>query len=167
MTSHDKTSPAVTSDPAEPAAVLERPSKSEAEDIEEIVRGMLAIQAQAAAAQERPLSRGTHAKGTCVRAEFEVYDLSRTPGNPSLSERLAKGLFAAPGTYPATVRFANADGRHRDDRLRDVRAMSFAVEVPPDRFRGMSRLDFSLNSAPTFPINDAHAFAVADRKSVV
>ena len=87
MTSHDKTSPAVTSDPAEPAAVLERPSKSEAEDIEEIVRGMLAIQAQAAAAQERPLSRGTHAKGTCVRAEFEVYDLSRTPGNPSLAER--------------------------------------------------------------------------------
>jgi hypothetical protein len=163
MTSHDQTSPAVTSDPAEAGAALERPSKSEAEDIEEIVRGMLAIQAQAAAAQTRPLSRGTHAKGTCVRAVFEVYDLSRTPGNPSLSERLAQGLFAAPGIYPATVRFANADGRHRDDRLRDVRAMSFAVDVPPGRFQGQSRLDFSLNSAPTFPINDAHAFAVAVR----
>jgi hypothetical protein len=158
MTAHDKMVTVV--DEVDPAG-LERPRATEAADIDEIVRGILAIQAASAAVDKRPLARGTHAKGTCVRAVFEVFDLSKTPGNPALGERLARGLFARPGIYPATVRFANADGRHRQDRWRDVRAMSFAVEVPPDLFQGKTRLDFSMNTATTFPINDAHAFAVA------
>src|SRR5205814_1708045 len=46
------------------------------------------------------------------------------------------------------------------DSKRDVRALSFAVELPagvvgPDS----ARLDYSMNNASTFPINDAHAFA--------
>ena len=68
-----------------------------------------------------------------------------------------------PGVYPAIVRFANADGGHRRDRWPDVRAMSFSIEVPPGVVAGATRLDFSLNSATTFPINDAHAFAVTVR----
>ena len=56
------------------AVGLERRSPGEAADVDEIVRGMLAIQAQAAANGKRPLSRGTHAKGICVRAQFEVFD---------------------------------------------------------------------------------------------
>ena len=142
---------------------LERKSPTEAADIEEITRGMLAIQAQAAAAGKRPLSRGTHAKGICLRAEFEVLDLGARPGDLALVGRLAKSIFAVPGTYPATVRFANADGGHRQDRWPDVRALSFAVDVPPGIVPGATRLDFSMNSAATFPINDAHAFAVAVR----
>ncbi|HVJ28177.1 MAG TPA: hypothetical protein VM493_11585, partial [Vicinamibacterales bacterium] len=142
---------------------LERRSPAETADVEEIVRGMLAIQAEAAAKGKRPLSRGTHAKGICVRAEFEVLDLGHRIGNPSLASRLALGIFARPGIYQATVRFANADGGHRPDKVRDVRAMSFAVEVPPGVLPGVSRLDFSMNTATTFPINDAHAFAVAVR----
>src|SRR5687767_10292477 len=142
---------------------FERRLPTEAADVEEIVRGMRAIQAQAAADTKRPLSRGTHAKGICVRAEFEVLDVKRMPGNSAIAERLAKGLFDVPGTYPATVRFANADGGHRPDRLRDVRALSFSVEVPPGVVPGRTRLDYSMNSASTFPINDAHAFAVAVR----
>ena len=144
-------------------AGLERRSPTEAADIQEIVRGMLAVQAQAAAAGRRPLSRGTHAKGTCVRGVFEVFDLSRAPGSSVIGERLARGIFAKPGTYPAIVRLANADGGHRPDRWRDVRALSFAVEIPPDALGGVTRLDFSMNSASIFPINDAHAFAVAVR----
>lgn len=145
------------------AVGLERRSPGEAADVDEIVRGMLAIQAQAAADGKRPLSRGTHAKGICVRAQFEVFDVTQTIGDPVLAARLARGIFAMPGTYPAIVRFANADGGHRPDRVRDVRAMSFSIEVPPGVIPGIARLDYSMNSAATFPINDAHAFAVAVR----
>ena len=145
------------------AVGLERKSPTEGADIDEIVRGMLAIQAQAAAKGKRPLSRGTHAKGICVRAEFEVFDLSRTIGDPALAPRLAKGIFARPGVYPAIVRFANADGGHRPDKVRDVRAMSFAVDFAAAAMPEVPRVDFSMNSAPTFPINDSHAFAVAVR----
>ena len=142
---------------------LERKSPTEAADIDEIRRGMLAIQAQAAAAGKRPLARGTHAKGLCVRAEFEVLDIRKMQGDPALADRLARGIFAAPGIYLATVRFANADGGHRKDRWPDVRAMSFAIDVPPGVLPHVERLDFSMNSATTFPINDSHAFAVAVR----
>jgi hypothetical protein len=92
-----------------------------------------------------------------------VLDLRHLPGDPTLGERLAKGIFAIPGTYPAVVRFANADGGHRQDRWPDVRALSFAIDLPPDVLPGRTRLDFSMNTASTFPINDAHAFAVAVR----
>jgi hypothetical protein len=145
------------------AASLERKGPTEAADIAEIVRGMLAIQAQAAAAGKRPLSRGTHAKGIGVHAEFEVLDVRQIGLDPLLAERLRQGIFAHPGRYPAIVRFANADGGHRDDRWRDVRAMSFAVDVSQGLLPGVTRLDFSLNSWTIFPINDAHAFAVAVR----
>ena len=144
-------------------AGLERKSPTEAADIDEITRGMLALQAQVAASAKRPLARGTHAKGICVRAEFEVFDVRRLSGDPAQAERLAQGIFAVPGVYPAIVRFANADGGHRRDRWPDVRAMSFSIEVPPGVVPGATRLDFSLNSATTFPINDAHAFAVTVR----
>jgi hypothetical protein len=57
---------------------FERRLPTEAADIDEIVRGMRAVQQQAAEAGNRPLSRGTHAKGLCVQAEFEVLDISRS-----------------------------------------------------------------------------------------
>jgi RoxA-like, cytochrome c-like len=142
-------------------ARLERKSPTEAADIDEIKRGMLAIQAQAAASAKRPLARGTHAKGICLRAEFEVLDVRQISRDPARAERLARGIFAVPGIYPAIVRFANADGGHRRDRWPDVRAMSFSIDVPPGVVPGATRLDFSMNSASTFPINDSHAFAVA------
>ena len=148
---------------ADEAAGLERVSPTEAADIEEIKRGMLAIQQQAAAAGRRPLARGTHAKGICVRGEFEVLDVRAVARDARLGDRLAKGIFAVPGIYPATIRFANADGGHRQDRWPDVRACSFAIDVPPGLVPGKTRLDFSMNSLSTFPINDAHAFAVAVR----
>ena len=143
---------------------FERPRSTEADDIRQIVRGILTLQARFAKAEHGPLQRGTHAKGICARAVFEVLDVRRTVRDPRLAARLARGLFAQPGAYPATVRFANASGQVRSDAVRDVRALSFAVEVAPGLVGpAVTRLDFSANSAPIFPINDAHAFATLMR----
>jgi catalase len=68
--------------------------------------------------------------------------------------RLAQGLFARPGKYQATVRFANGNSQIQRDKVGDVRACSFAVQLPDG-----TRQDFSMNNATIFPINDAHAFA--------
>src|SRR6476646_3430149 len=83
-----------------------------------------------------------------------------TAGILAVQARFARGLFARPGVYPATVRFANAASTIRPDSNPDVRALSFAVEVPAGVLGPQPvRLDYSMNNAPTFPINDAHAFA--------
>jgi hypothetical protein len=138
--------------------------ETEAEDTAALTRGILAIQQRYAADQHRPLARGTHAKGICVRAEFEIFDVYATIPDRALASRLANGIFARPGTYSAIVRFANADSHVFPDPKKDVRACSFSVDVPPGVFGPhASRHDFSMNNARTFPINDAHAFAVTTR----
>jgi hypothetical protein len=134
---------------------------TEAEDVAALTRGILALQQRFAAQQNRPLARGTHAKGICVRGVFEVFDLHDQVPDRLLAGRLAHGVFAQPGVYPAVIRFANADSHIYSDRKKDVRACSFSIDVPPGiAGRYAQRLDFSMNNAPTFPINDAHAFAV-------
>jgi mono/diheme cytochrome c family protein len=142
---------------------FERKSAGEDAAIAEIVRGILSVQARLAAEQKRPLGRGTHTKGVCVRGQFEVFDLGATLTDPALAARLARGIFARPGVYPAVIRFANGASKVNPDPKRDVRAMSFAIDVPPGTLDGVTRLDFSMNDAPTFPINDAHAFATLMR----
>ncbi|HEV2487155.1 MAG TPA: di-heme-cytochrome C peroxidase [Terracidiphilus sp.] len=129
-------------------------------DAAEIVRGILKVQAQFAAAQNRPLGRGTHTKGVCARATFEVFDLSSRFTAHSLVKQLAQGIFAKPGVYPATVRFANAASTIYPDRKPDLRAMSFSVELPPEIGGNANFQDYSLQSNPTFPINDSHTFAI-------
>ena len=138
--------------------IFERKLPTEEADAANIIRGILKVQAAFAAAQKRPLGRGTHTKGICARATFEVFDLAHTIGDGELAARLAKGIYAKPGVYPATVRFANAASTIYSDRQADLRALSFSVELPPGM--GSAYQDYSLQSAPTFPINDAHAFAV-------
>lgn len=134
---------------------------SEQAEIEEIAERSLLMQANAAAQQHRPLCRGTHAKGVCARAQFEVFDV--TVGQaPALSARLAKGIFAEPAIYPAVVRFANADPNINSDFKPDVRSLSIAVELTRDGTvvpgANIGRQDFSLQNATTLPINDAPAF---------
>ena len=129
-------------------------------DIADIVTGILANQAKTAARQKRPLARATHAKGVCARATFEVFDLARTVSDSAMVERLARGIFARPGVYGAMVRFANGASSVYADSKGDVRSLSFAVDVPAGVLAATAtRQDFSMNNAPTFPINDAHAFA--------
>jgi mono/diheme cytochrome c family protein len=140
---------------------FERQSQTEAADVAEIVRGILTVQARFAAKQGRPLGRGTHTKGICLSAEFEVFDLRATMKDSALAARLGRGLYARPGVYNASVRFANAASTLQPDRERDVRAMSFAVDVPAGVLGpAATRVDYSMNNAPTFPIDNPHAFAV-------
>src|SRR5258705_1379651 len=119
------------------------------------------LQAAAAAQQPRRLCRGTHAKGVCARAQFEVLDV--TAGRDrALAARLAHGLFAQPGVYPAIVRFGNADQNKNSDLKRDVRSMSFSVDLTRDSTVGPAgssgRQDFSMQNTRILPINDAPAF---------
>jgi hypothetical protein len=137
----------------------ERDLGTEAACHEEIVEKVLLLQSIAAA--KGPLRRGTHAKGVTVRGQFEVFDVTASE-NPALAARLAKGIFATPGSYPATIRFANSDPRVKSDLKPDVRSLSFSVDltkngtaVPPD---GIARQDFSLQNATTLPLNDARVF---------
>ena len=68
---------------------LERVSPSEPADIVTIRDGILKVQAGDADKQNRPLARGTHAKGVCARAEFEVLDVMSTVADRTIAARLA------------------------------------------------------------------------------
>jgi hypothetical protein len=138
----------------------ERNLGAEAVCIDAIVEKVLVMQANAATQQHRSLGRGTHAKGTCARAVFEVHDV-KAGRDASLAARLARGIFATPGTYPATVRFANADPKVNSDFKADVRSLSFSVDLTQGAAASpgtTARQDFSLQNTTTLPINDAHAF---------
>jgi hypothetical protein len=135
------------------------PAREQA-DIEEIAAKSLLMQRNAATAQHRSLCRGTHASGVCVRAQFEIFDAAAERA-PELAARLARGIFAKPGLYPAVVRFANADSNINSDFKPDVRSLSFSVDLARDGeapVGGSSRQDFSMQNATTLPINDSPAF---------
>ena len=55
---------------------LERDLNVEKACIAEITEKVLLMQAKAASEQRRPLGRGTHAKGTSARAQFQVFDVA-------------------------------------------------------------------------------------------
>jgi hypothetical protein len=129
-------------------------------DIDEIATKSLLMQKNAATAQHRSLCRGTHASGVCMRAQFEIFDnVAEHPAE--LKTRLARGIFAKPGVYPAVVRFANADSNINSDFKPDVRSLSFSVELTQEgalATTGSTRQDFSMQNATTLPINDSPAF---------
>lgn len=102
--------------------------------------------------------RGTHSKGICAAAEFKVLDLKSTLPEDQ-AKKLAIGFFSQPGSYPAMIRFANAASKIDSDQVPDVRAISIAVQTPPALTNPQGRMDFAMNNATTFPINDAHVFA--------
>jgi len=135
------------------------PAREKAE-IEEIIQKSLLLQAKAAAQQHRAIGRGTHVKGVCARAQFEVLDV--TAGrDEGLAQRLAKGMFTKLGLYPATVRFGNSDPRKNSDFKADVRSLSFSVDLVHGTTASetrSARQDFSLQNTKTLPINDASAF---------
>src|SRR6266446_4153732 len=119
------------------------------------------MQAKAAAQQRQPLRRGTHAKGVCARAQFEVFDVT-IGHDPKLAARLARGMFVKPSVYPAIVRFGNSDPKANSDFKPDVRSLSFSVDLTRDGAAvpgaNVGRQDFSLQNATTLPINDSTAF---------
>ena len=134
--------------------------------IEQIVEKVLLMQTQAAASQQRPLCRGTHAKGVVARARFEVLDVA-AEHDAALAARLARGIFAKPGLYPAIVRFANSDAHVNSDFKADVRSLSFSVDLTCNGtvapIAGIERQDFSMQKATSVPLNDIPAFLAAMR----
>jgi hypothetical protein len=139
----------------------EREFGAESDCIEAIVEKVLMLQSKGAIQQRRPPGRVSHVKGTSARAQFEVYDVKAQHG-PRLAARLARGIFAAPGVYPARVRFANADSKVNSDFKADVRSLSFSVDLTRDGAAlpgaDVGRQDFTLQNTTTLPINDARAF---------
>src|SRR5438876_9678267 len=81
----------------------ERSVAGEQSIIEQIVELVLVGQSKAATEQKRSLRRGTHAKGICARGQFEVLGV-KAGRDPALAARLAQGIFATRGIYPAVVR---------------------------------------------------------------
>ena len=142
------------------AITMELDPATEEAEIAEMVRGFLALQARTAVEENRPLRRGAHAKGVCVRAVFEVLDVAEGR-DPALAARLAKGIYARPGSYPATVRFSNANPNVNGDSTPDVRGLAFCAELAPSGSAAAGvRQDYSLQSAPTLPFNDVRALVV-------
>jgi hypothetical protein len=140
----------------------ERNLGAEPARIEEIVEKSLLLQAKSAEQQHRSLGRGTHVKGICACAQFEILDVT-VGRDPRLASRLAKGVFATPGIYPAIVRFGNADPKANSDFKADVRSLSISIDLTRNGTAALldaniGRQDFSLQNTTTLPINDSPAF---------
>jgi hypothetical protein len=147
---------------ADGADLMELKPAAEEAETGEMVRGILALQARTAVEESRTLRRGVHAKGVCVRAVFEVLDVAEGR-HPALAARLARGIYVRPGSYPATVRFSSSSSNVNGDWTPDVRGMAFSAELAPSGSNPGIRQDYSLQSAPTFPFNDARTLAVCTK----
>jgi len=142
--------------PASFSERFERRLEKEEELVTRIKDGILFLQSRQANASGKVL-RGTHAKGVCVGGSLEIADLSFYP--PAVSQRLKMGMFSVTGKYPVQLRFANAEGKIQADQEPDVRAVSFSVKMPQELSNSQGLMDFAMNNAPTFPIDDAKVFA--------
>ena len=69
------------------------------------------------------LRRGFHAKGTGVRAKFQV--------NADIPEHLRVGLFQPGAVHDALVRFSNARGEMLGDLSKDQRGIAIRVKTNP------------------------------------
>jgi hypothetical protein len=69
------------------------------------------------------LKRGFHAKGTGVRAKFQI--------RPDLPQHLRVGLFQSGAVYDALVRFSNARGEVLGDLGKDQRGIAIRLKTIP------------------------------------
>ena len=135
----------------------ERVPATEAADIETIVgdlrRQFAATLPQGAGAIAR---RDQHPKAHgCLRATFMVAD--------GLDERLRHGIFAAPGTYDAWVRFSSSSPLMSSDKLRDAHGMAIKLLGVPgekllDTEREAETQDFVLANNPAFFVRNARDY---------
>src|SRR5262245_3173257 len=105
------------------------------------------------AAGHRPAWRDAHAKAHgCVKADFKV--------KADLPAELRRGVFAAPGSFTAWIRFSNGHGKPQDDRIRDGRGMSIKLtgvdgpKVLAQEAEAKTQ-DFVMISSPAFFIRNA------------
>jgi catalase len=101
-------------------------------------------------------SRALHAKGNAgVEAELTV--AADVPAHAKV------GIFAAPGTYRAYVRFSNGSGARQKDAKPDVRGVAVKVLGVPGKklipgLEGATTQDFLLIRTPATPVRDADEF---------
>lgn len=116
----------------------------EAEAVETIVRSI--EQRVRAAAQDAPARRDAHPKAHgCVHAELRVLD--------GLPPGLRVGVFAAPRTFPAWIRFSNGSEQPQQDSVGDGRGMAIkllGVEQSPSTTQ-----DFVMINHPAFFVRNA------------
>jgi hypothetical protein len=100
-------------------------------------------------------SRALHAKGFGATAEFTVL--------PDLPPHASHGLFAAPATYGAYVRYSNGAGARQPDRKGDVRGIAIKVvgvegkKIIPG-LENRKTQDLLMIRTPALPFRDAHEF---------
>ena len=124
----------------------ERVNPNEAQIEAEMITLIREISLQRREAREDELVRRFNQPKTiaCLKGEMAV---------EALEPKLAVGMFANPGTYPVTLRFANAT--EFDDREKDLRGLSIRVSGVVDATRDDGTVavnrgaqDFLLNSYP-------------------
>jgi hypothetical protein len=111
---------------------------------------------QMAGATKGKLNRGTHSKGVCAKGQLRIENIAKAnpTTSPDMVEKVSKGLFASPGSYPVPfLRFANGKSAIGKDTDPDVRSLSFSVDLGKQ-----GRQDFSLNSVTIFPVESLTAF---------
>ena len=129
------------------------PGSAAADDIDQLSNGMIVLirQIQENRSPDGQVKRFNQGKSLgCFDAKFDV--------QPGLPPELAKGLFKAPGSYSAKVRFASASTF--DDRDKDLRGMSVKVfNVKDESLLGVDgEQDFLLNSYPALFVDTPETF---------
>ena len=87
------------------------------------------MQANAAAEQHRPLGRGTHVKGTCARARFEVFDVEVRTRSCAGGASRARNIRDARGLPRHRCVSRTLIPKVNSDFKADVRSLSFSVEL--------------------------------------
>jgi hypothetical protein len=106
--------------------------------------------------QAKKVDRALHAKANLgVLAELTVL--------PDLPEHARAGIFAAPATYKAFVRFSNGSGKRDADSKPNVRGVAIKVVGAPGKkiipgLEDAKTQDFLLIRSPATPFRDAHEF---------
>jgi hypothetical protein len=141
-------------DPMPPA--IDSPPPGESDAIAEIVRTIAATLDHDYPAGT-PMRRDAHPKlHGLVEGRFTV--------SPNVPSELRHGLFAAPATFPAWIRFSNGAPRLQHDRKKDQRGMALKLfDVPGRKLleeeTDATTHDFLLASAPRFFIRNARNYA--------
>jgi hypothetical protein len=138
----------------------ERVPPGEAELIESFVRHDRAEHERSYPAGSS-VRRRVHVKSHgCLHGELHVSE--------AVPEELRSGLFAAPATYPALVRFSNGRRRAQRDSARDTRGMAIKLfgvkgaKLLPEEADALTQ-DLLLLNFPSFFASDAADFAALSR----
>lgn len=123
------------------------------DEVKEMIRKQVTDDARKDGRAFRDAHRKHHG---CVRATFTVKD--------GLPPDLAQGLFSAPASYPAFVRYSNGSGKAQDDHEGDGRGMAVKIlgvkgarNLDDPEEEGSSQ-DFVMVNHPVFFVRNAEKY---------